>query len=163
MERKKPLKRKTPLTKRTALKAISQSSSAQTKVRIQALLRAIVMRRDGGCILRHYPESGACGGFRRDGGLILQAEHLHTRANAASFADTRLVVCLCMRHHIYYKPQHSSEYNKLVRKHIGLERAALWDLIEENRYKATKVDLKLEELALIQELSTYGADEAIEL
>jgi hypothetical protein len=35
-----------------------------------------------GRILCHYPESGTCGGYRQDGQLILQAEHLVTRSSS---------------------------------------------------------------------------------
>jgi len=127
---------------------------------IQDILRKIVIIRDGGCILRHYPEAGSCGGYRKDGQLILQAEHLHTRSNAASFSDTRLVVCLCQRHHGYYKPQHADEYFKIVRKHIGKERSDLLTKVQED-YSPHKVDLKLEYLALLQEYAGYRLDESI--
>ena len=35
-----------------------KSEMAQAKQGIQAILRQIVIARDGGCILRHYPEAG---------------------------------------------------------------------------------------------------------
>lgn len=127
------------------------SDSAALKREIQALLREIVILRDGGCWLRHYPEAGACGGYRKDGQLILQAEHLHTRARAASFSDSRLVVCICKRHHIFWKPQHSAVYNELAEAFIGPERTKLWRAVRED-HRPHKVDLKLEKLALEQEL-----------
>jgi hypothetical protein len=73
---------------------------------------------DGGCVLRHYPEAGTCGGRRKDGELILQAEHLITRANAAM----RNIVCLCEHHHGFFKPQHPRTYWRLVEREIGPER-----------------------------------------
>ena len=57
-------------------------------MRIQALLRAIVIITDGGCVLRFYTEAGACGGYTNAGDLILQAEHLVTRANSISSATS---------------------------------------------------------------------------
>lgn len=138
-----PLKRKTPLRKK------GKSPTAELRDDIQAELRRIVIARDGGCWLRHYPEAGACGGYRNDGELILQAEHLESRAHAASFSDPRLVVCICKRHHIYWKPQYSKRYNELAEDFIGPERAALWERVR-NDYRAHKVDLKLELLALKQ-------------
>lgn len=158
-----PLKRKTGfkktggLLRRSALRQISKSPTALMKTEIQATLREIVIIRDGGCFLRHYkdqvnPQYRECGGYRKDGKLILQAEHLHTRSNASSFSDPRLVVCVCQRHHIYYKPQHSAEYNKLAREYIGPKNAQLWDRVIEDRFRAHKVDLALELVALRQEL-----------
>jgi hypothetical protein len=104
------MKRSAPLQRRTPLKRKSDSETAQIKERIQALLRAAVIQRDGGCIFRHYPEAGACGGYRKDGQLILQADHLNTRARNISYGDVRLAVCACQRHHIFWKPQHPDQY-----------------------------------------------------
>ena len=142
-----PLKRKTGL-KRTAwgkngsvkprmgsrLRVVGQSTSTDLKKEIQAVLRQIVIKRDGGCFLRHYenqinPQYKKCGGYRKDGNLILQAEHLHSRSNAISFSDSRLVVCVCQRHHIYYKPQHSAEYNQLSEDFIGANKAVKFAFI----------------------------------
>lgn len=166
--KKTPLKRKTPLRsktgfkntrtqlKRTPLRKKGRTETAVLKEQIQSLLREIVMIRDGGCFLRHYqdeitPQYRNCGCRRKDGQLILQAEHLQTRSNGASFADSRLVVCICKRHHIYYKPQHSDEYNSLAKRYIGKKNTELWDRVKED-HRPHKVDLKLEKLALEQEL-----------
>jgi len=81
------------------------------------------IQRDRGCIFRHYPEAGACGGYRKDGALILQADHLNTRARNISYGDVRLAVCACQRHHIFWKPQHPDG------EHIGPERSALLDRV----------------------------------
>jgi hypothetical protein len=81
------MKRSAPLQRRTPLKERSDSETAQIKERIQALLRAAVIQRDGGCIFRHYSETEACGGYRKDGELILQADHLNTRARNISYGD----------------------------------------------------------------------------
>lgn len=109
--------------KRTPLRKNSKSPVAQCKVSIQALLREIAIRRDGGCILRTYPEAGACGGYGpKSGKLILQAEHLNTRERNISFGDMRNIVCLCQRHHGYFKQQNGALYWDLVRRHIGPER-----------------------------------------
>lgn len=151
--RKSYLKRKTPLGKgktalrRTKLRLVGHSSSSELKAEIQALLRKIVIARDGGCILRHSPETGSCD-------KILQAEHLHSRVHASSFSDTRLVVCLCRRHHIFWKPQYPDVYYKIVRKHIGTIRSILLDRVQ-NDYTPHKVDLKLELIALKNELKKY--------
>ncbi len=129
------------------------------KEKIQAILREIVIARDGGCIMRNHKmeinhQYRECGGWRKDGGLILQAEHLHTRANASSFSDSRLVICLCQRHHIFYKPQHSDEYYRIVKKHIGPERTKLLEAVQNDR-SAHKVDLALALVVLKKELTQY--------
>jgi len=113
--------------------------------------------------MRHYKNEIShqyreCGGWRKDGELILQGEHLHTRANASSFSDTRLLICLCQRHHIFYKPQHSDEYYRIVRKHIGKERSKLLTAVQEDR-SSHKVDLMLALVALKQELREYPEDD----
>lgn len=145
--------------KRKKLRLVGISDTATLKREIQATLREVVIARDGGCFLRNYeneitPQFRQCGGYRNDGELILQAEHLHTRSNARSFSDSRLVVCACQRHHIYYKAQHSDEYNTLAKKYIGEKNTKLWESVK-NDYSPHKVDLKLELLALKQELKKY--------
>lgn len=146
--KKKPT---TPM-KRSKLRVAGVSDSAHLKKDIQAKVREIVIKRDGGCILRNYPQTGLCGRYKANGELILQAEHLNTRARMATFADTRLIVCLCERHHIFWKPQYADEYFRLVKEHIGKERTALLERVQ-NDYTAHKVDLKLELLALEMELN----------
>lgn len=141
------------IRQKKSLRIEGHSTSAELKREIQAILREIVILRDGGCFLRHFHHRTrrVCGGWRNDGKLILQAEHLHTRANAASFADSRLVVCICRDHHIFWKPQHSAEYNQLAGEFIGKDKTALWHRIRSDR-GIHKVDLKLELLALKGEL-----------
>ena len=139
--------------KRTALKKVGTSYTADLKKQIQAVLREYVILRDKGCILRNDPEAGPCGGYRKDGEMILQAEHLYTRANSASFADHRLVVCICRNHHIFYKPQYPLDYYRIVRYRIGKERSALLDRVMEDR-RAHKVDLMQSLIGLKQELKT---------
>lgn len=149
--------RKVSLRSKKSFKLPNYESSSDLKKDIQDLLRQIVILRDGGCFLRNYedeitPQYRECGGFKNDGDLILQAEHLHTRGNANSFSDSRLVVCICLRHHMYYKPQHSDEYYRLAKKYIGPDRTALLERVQQDR-SPHKVDLKLEKIALQQELT----------
>lgn len=142
--------------KRKKLRVKGISTTTELKDEIQAVLREIVILRDGGCFLRHFknriqPKYYNCGGYRNDGQLILQAEHLHSRGNAISFSDSRLVVCCCKRHHIFYKKEFGEEYNKFAKEFIGPVRAKLWDRVVADR-SPHKVDLKLELLALKNEL-----------
>jgi hypothetical protein len=152
------LQRYTPL-RRTPLRRKSKSPTAETKEHIQALLRDIVILRDGGCILRHiHIGIPPCNGYRkRDGQLILQGDHLITRANSATYADSRLVVCVCVGHH-GWKKYHEEEYNALVRSLLPKDRVELWDRCKEERIRGTtrkySYDWKLEEAALRQELDT---------
>lgn len=134
--------------KRTKLRMRGVSDSSVLKEKIQAKLRDVVIARDGGCILRDYPEAGKCD-------LIKQAEHLNTRSRMISFADSRLAVCLCRRHHIFWKPTHSLRYWQIIEEQIGPKR---WDLLQRvmKDYRTHKVDLKLELLGLEKELRSLS-------
>jgi ubiquinone/menaquinone biosynthesis C-methylase UbiE len=80
-----------------------------------------------------------CGGYAKDGHLILQDDHLITRANAATYADTRLIVCLCKGHH-GWKKWHEREYIALVRTLLSHERVKLWDACERDSWKPNPAD-----------------------
>ena len=137
--------------KRTPLARKSKSEATALRDEIQAILRQLGLIRDGGCVLRHYPEAGDCGGYRKDGELILQAEHLHTRSNNATFAEMKNIVILCKRHHFFFKPQYGMLYWILIRKHIG---EARWNWLESARQdkRPYKIDFKLIKLGLEQDL-----------
>lgn len=140
------------------MRRVSNNPTAQTKERIQALLRKIAIARDGGCFLRHYvAEAGQCGGYTKNGNLILQFDHLNTRARNISFADTRLGVCACQRHHIFWKKQHPALYEKLARHFIGKDRTKLLESVIADRrsYNFVLSDWLLLEKALEKELSSY--------
>ena len=130
------------------------SDSSVSKENIQALVRACVILRDGGCILRHYPEAGSCGGYRNDGELILQAEHLITRANSATYGDLRNIVCLCRNHHGYWKPQYSKKYWDIIKKHLGARGWAWYERAEADSasHKTHKMDWKLVEIDVKMQL-----------
>ena len=107
-----------------------------------AALREGSIKRDGGCILRHYPEAGECGGYRNDGELILQADHLNSRANSVSYGDLGNVVCLCQRHHIFWKKQNPFAFTFIVAKPIGPERWTLVQkfIVDKKPYRMTLYD-----------------------
>lgn len=115
--------KRTALARKTGLKKKSKSETALVKDAIQAELRRIAIERDGGCFLRNYPEAGACDS-------VLQYDHLHSRVNAASFADERLGVCVCRRHHIFWKPQYPDIYMQCARDFIGPERSTILDRVQ---------------------------------
>lgn len=121
---------------------------------IQATARLIVIERDGGCIARDT-DWHTCNGYRKDGQLILQADHLMTRANSATYADTRLIVCVCNGLH-GWKKWNEAEYNRRIRDLIGKERCKLWDRCHADRYKPVRMytsDWAKELAALKQELA----------
>jgi hypothetical protein len=130
------------LKRRTLLKAKGSSPTAIVKDNIQALLRAIVTARDGGCILRHlagrYRDFPQCNGFNKANELILQADHLITRANSATYADYRLVVCVCQGHHAWKSKggnARKAEYDALVKTLIEPERVGLWEACEKDSWR----------------------------
>lgn len=128
--------------KRSALRKISIGSAATQKRRIQALLRQIVIERDGGCIFRIV--LGSCSG-------PLQAEHLNSRTHAHTFGDTRNIVCLCQYHHIFWKPKNGRLYWELIEQHLGKHLWA-WLKLAESDKSPHKMDWTLVELALQNEL-----------
>ncbi len=138
--------------KRSPLNKFGKSDTAKIKREIQALVRAIVIKRDGGCFLR---KKRHCGG--EIGQAVLQADHLVTRANSATYGDTRLIVCLCRSCHGGFKQWHKPQYDALVRSMLDSNRLALWDLAEADRFRPQKMDWKLVKLALTQELERTPA------
>lgn len=128
------------LRRNTPLAAKSQSETALIKDRIQDVARLIVIERDGGCILRHlqYRDFPACGGYAKDGHLILQADHLVTRANSATFADTRLIVTLCKAHHGWKSlgsNARKAQYDELVKGILPADRVELWERAERDSWR----------------------------
>lgn len=139
--------------RRSPLRKKSKSEVAQAKDRIQALLRKLAIKRDGGCVLRHYREMLPHQYLNCN--ETLQAEHLNTRGSSGSFGDMRNIVCLCERHHIFFKPQHSQLYWEIIEKHLGSDGWAYYKKIRDD-YSAHPMKLwdwlKLE-MALTQELN----------
>jgi hypothetical protein len=136
------LRRKVGLKPGTRLRVAGKSEVSDIKRNIQALLRERVIERDSGCVLRRFMAN--CSG-------PLQAEHLLTRSNSATFADLRNVVCLCQYHHIFWKPQHTRLYWEYIEEIIGPERWKWLALAEADRHRPHKVDWKLAEIALKNE------------
>lgn len=151
------LKRHTPLKRKTALNVVGHSDTAQLKENIQAELRRIVIARDGGCIFRprrvrvfgagtpaqevRFSTVPECGGYAKDGHLILQADHLLTRANSATFADPRLVVCVCKAHHGWKSVgsnRNKAQYDAAVRSILPPERVKLWDACEKDSWRPVR-------------------------
>lgn len=123
------------LKRKTGLKKKSTSDTATTKDNIQALLREIVMLRDGGCILRDV----RCGNslMYAAAGVVFQADHLIERSNSATYADPRLVVCVCKNCHgwKHFKKSNHDQYNAIIKDIIEPERVALWEACEKDSWK----------------------------
>ncbi len=138
-------------TKGLRMRGVSETSVL--KEMIQNMLRLIVIKRDGGCILRKAKGVPVCNGYRNDGDLILQADHLVDRGNSATYADSRLVVCVCKGHHGWKSVGNNlrkNEYDEVVRKLISPERRILWKKCQDARsaHFTKKMDWKMELLAL---------------
>jgi hypothetical protein len=153
------LQRKTPLRSHAKLRVAGHSGTADIKRSIQALLRAGVMARDKGCILRNVRH---CNGLPGIPGVVLQADHLITRANSATFADLRLVVCVCRSCHAWKSlggNMRKAQYDALVRELLPRERVILWDRCERDSWRPVRTsayDWKLAEVALRTELSAIN-------
>lgn len=144
--------------KRTKLNYRGKSETSVLKEEIQKLVREIVILRDGGCIFKK--EKGhICTGYANDGHLILQADHLITRANSETFADTRLIVCVCKGIHGWKSlasNMRKEEYDRRVKKLIPEETIELWDKCEKNRfnpYRMGAMDWRMEIVNLKSELN----------
>jgi hypothetical protein len=148
--------------KRSKLRKSSISPVAKCKERIQYLCREIALKRDRTCFLANYSGAGACGGYRKDGGLILQFDHLNSRARNISYGMPELGVLVCQRHHIFWKPQYPAQYEAFARDFIGEKRCILLDRVRADRktYTFTLVDWLHIELALQQELDILNEAEA---
>lgn len=140
---------------RKPLRRKSKSPIALCKDRIQHLLTEGARARDGGCIMRLYPETGSCGG-------VTAADHIVSRQYHLTYGILENMVCLCTRHHIWWKPSNSTIYSEVVKRHIGQER---WDKIHKLRDESPKTqsyslfDWELIEKNLIEEIaSLYKED-----
>lgn len=134
------------------MKRKKKSRGATSKENIQALLRERVIERDGGCVLRLKTASGECGGYTNDGDLILQAEHLNGRANSVSYAELDNIVCLCMRHHIFFKRQNPALYWILIRQVLGEKRwgkVQAW-ILDRSPHRVHAAEWEAKEKALSQ-------------
>lgn len=133
--------------RKSPIRKIGKSDVSKTKRKIQALLRESAILRDGGCVLRTYPQAGECS-------EILQAEHLVTRARSVSFGDMRNIICLCQKHHIFWKPQNSRLYWEIVQEVVGPKRWEWIKIVEADRkpYHMTLFDWEMVATALRKDL-----------
>jgi hypothetical protein len=144
--------------KKSFLRKHGKSETSKCKARLQALLRQIALIRDKRCILRGNRELKPCSGYREDGELVLQYDHLNSRQFNISYADVRLGVILCKGHHgwKHFTDANKKQYDRIVRGLIGEARAKLWDRVEADRkmYPMALSDWLKLEIALAVELKT---------
>lgn len=149
--------------KRARLRVAGVSDTATKKQTIQDLLRFIGVARDKGCVLRNLRHCGGDAKFIYTLGFptiqsqaVIQYDHLITRANSATFADSRLGVCICKPCHLW-KKYHEKEYEKLIKSILPKERVVLWERCEEDRqaHRTWKPDWSLAIVLLRRELECY--------
>ena len=108
------------------------------------------MQRDGGCILRNVQHRG---GTLDTLGVVAQADHLLSRSNAATYGDSRLVVCVCRACHAWKSlgdNPREAEYDALVRTIPPSERLKQWEACEQDSWRqvmTSAYDRKLTEVA----------------
>lgn len=140
--------------KRVRLRLQSHSETAELKREIQAIARDIVIIRDGGCFLRNVRRCNGVPGL-----AVLQADHLLTRSNSATYADTRLIVCVCKPCHAWKSLGNNArkaQYDTLVKKLLPPARVKLWEKAETDSYRPHRMgtyDWLLELTALKAELA----------
>ena len=145
--------------RRTKLRVSGHSTTTELKTEIQALLRQLVMKRDGGCVLR---DIRMCGGELGVEGVVLQADHLISRSHSATFADSRLVVCVCRSCHGWKSlgsNLRKQQYDALVKTILPAKRVTLWEKCEADSWKPVRTgayDWKLAIAGLKQELCDAG-------
>lgn len=149
--------------KRTKLRVKGVSTTAQLKDDIQDIVREIVIIRDGGCIFRKEKGHICIGYAPKAGHLILQADHLLSRANSATFADTRLIVCVCKGIHGWKSVGSNlrkEEYDERVKKLLSKEVVTLWEKCEKDMHahKTYKMDWAMEKLVLLKELEMWKSN-----
>src|SRR3990167_7195154 len=82
-----------PRKPRKPLNQHAKTDTAECKVRIQAILRDIVIIRDKHCVYGTHPEATPCDE------TVMQCDHLVSRARPHLYHDTEDVVLVCKKHH----------------------------------------------------------------
>jgi hypothetical protein len=143
----------------------AKTPSAQAKVRIQALLREIgIARQKGICFFAGKEVNGRiheCSGWRNDGELVLQYDHLNPREKNVSFADSRLGLVICKGIHGWksFSDANKKIYDDAARKYISPAQRKLWRRVENDHknYPMGAWEWTKCEMALTQELKEIAS------
>jgi len=148
--------------KRTPLRRKSLSEIARCKSRIQDTLRQLAIHRDEGCVLRNIATQEGlkqCSGFRKDGKLILQYDHLISRTRNISYAELDLGVILCKGHHGWksFTDDNSKRYDEVIKKVLSQDRLKKWERFKNDRksYSYGEYEWRVIEIILKQELKEH--------
>lgn len=146
------------LKRNKPIRVAGKSDTATVKQEIQDVVREIVILRDGGCIARDQEWHESCGGYTKDGKLVLQADHLIERSNSATYAEPRLIVCVCKGLHgwKHFKKSNHDLYNQRMKELLPESRVRLWEQCEKDFWKphrTSTMDWKLMLVALKQDLA----------
>lgn len=148
------MKRGGYLKRNTKLRIAGTSDTAEDKRRIQFLLREIVIERDKVC--------QRCGIEYGTPRVVFQCDHLISRSNSATYADSRLCVLLCQPCHAWKSlgsNLRKAQYDHEMKAKLPKERVALWEAAEQDSWRPTRKyasDWKIHILALEQELARYN-------
>ncbi len=86
-----------------------------------------------------------CGNEIFNPDAVYQAEHLVERSNSSTYADPRLVVCVCRNCHgwKHFKKSNHDAYDEMIKQLIEPERVALWEACERDihAHKPTRMTL----------------------
>ena len=144
------------LKRKKGLSSKGKSDTARAKDEIQKLLRALAIKNQKECWvkLQGITEFGECD-------EVQQYDHLETRAKNISYADPRLGVLVCKRHHFYHgspRREQVEQYENLVREFIGPERAKLWERVRKDTKSYPKLlwDWQKDIMFLKAELTKSG-------
>lgn len=153
--------------KRTPLKRQSDSPTAKIKREIQKTLREIKLKEQGDCWVKLLFNRRGEVNMDSDARFVIaemgdcdevkQYDHLESRARNISYANPKLGVLVCRRHHFWHgspRKEQRETYERLVRLFIGPERAKLWDKVKNDRknYPMGIYEWNREIMALKQEL-----------
>ena len=140
--------------RRIPLRRVGKSPTAKLKQEIQATLLAIAkIKFKGECIGKKWGH--ICSGWKNNGEIIYQCDHLLSRSNSATFADHRLTVLVCKGLHGWKSVGSNlrkQEYDELVKSVLPKEIVKLWDRCEKEKWRVSKMDWQLELLILQKEL-----------
>ena len=118
----------------------AKTDSAKLKVEIQALLRQIALKRqDGLCFFLGKAIGGrrhayCTSNLTKDGHIVMQYDHLLSRAKNVSFANPDLGVAICQGLHGWKSVSDGNKklYDIAAKKYVGARIRKLWKRCEDD-------------------------------